>query len=345
MNVKLAIWMAAAVAFAGYVPLAHAQSDGSVPVTVENFIRAETDLYFSTVALKEGGFGKFEHHRELASIDVQPIIRMNRDTLYSAMVVDLDAGPVTITLPDPGKRFMAMQVIDEDQYSRPAVYAPAKRTYTRKEVGTRYMIAGVRTLVNPNDPDDIKRVHVLQDGLKVEQPKGPGTFEVLKWDPVSQKKIRDALIVLGTTLTDTSRSFGMKNEVDPVQRLISVATTWGGNPRKDAIYLNYTPTRNDGETVYKLKLNDVPVDGFWSISLYNADGYFQKNDLNAYTLNNLTSKKGTDGSVTIQFGGCDGTIVNCLPIMKGWNYTARLYRPRAEILDGKWTFPEPQPAN
>jgi hypothetical protein len=29
---------------------------------------------------------------------------------------------------------------------------------------------------------------------------------------------------------------------------------------------------------------------------------------------------------------------NCLPIMPGWNYTVRLYRPRAEILNGKWTF-------
>ncbi len=37
-------------------------------------------------------------------------------------------------------------------------------------------------------------------------------------------------------------------------------------------------------------------------------------------------------------------IPNCLPVMKGWNYTVRLYRPGAEILSGKWTFPEPQPA-
>ena len=71
-----------------------------IPVTVENFIRAESDLYFSAVALKEDGFGKFEHHRELSPIDAQTIIRMNRDTLYSAAVFDLEAGPVTVTLPD-----------------------------------------------------------------------------------------------------------------------------------------------------------------------------------------------------------------------------------------------------
>ena len=120
---------------------------------------------------------------------------------------------------------------------------------------------------------------------------------------------------------------------------------WGGNPRKDAIYLNFTPPKNDGNTIYKLNVKDVPVDGFWSISLYNADGYYQKNPYDAYSLNNITSKKNADGSVAIQFGGCDGKIPNCLPIMNGWNYTVRLYRPRPEILNGKWKFPEPQPAS
>jgi hypothetical protein len=94
-----------------------------------------------------------------------------------------------------------------------------------------------------------------------------------------------------------------------------------------------------------LKVHDVPVDGFWSISLYNAQGYFEKNAYDAYSLNNITSSKNADGSVGIQFGGCDGKIPNCLPIMKGWNYTVRLYRPRAEILNGKWAFPEAQPVN
>ena len=113
---------------------------------------------------------------------------------------------------------------------------------------------------------------------------------------------------------------------------------------KDAIYLNFTPPQNDGKTVYKLNVRDVPVDGFWSISLYNAEGYYQKNSLDVYSLNNITAKKSADGSVDVQFGGFDGKVPNCLPIMPGWNYTVRLYRPRAEILDGKWTFPEPKSA-
>jgi hypothetical protein len=92
-------------------------------------------------------------------------------------------------------------------------------------------------------------------------------------------------------------------------------------------------------------VKDVPVDGFWSISLYNAEGFFVPNKFNAYTLNNITAKKNAEGTVAVQFGGCDGQIANCLPTMPGCNYIVRLYRPRAEILDGKWKFPNASPVN
>ena len=82
-----------------------------------------------------------------------------------------------------------------------------------------------------------------------------------------------------------------EGEVDPIRHLIVTATGWGLNPDKDAIYLNVTPKRNDGKTIHTLTVKDVPVDGFWSISLYNAQGYFEKNAANAYSLNNITAKK------------------------------------------------------
>src|SRR5580693_9280412 len=90
-----------------------APDDHPITVTPDNFVRAESDLYFSGV-VKDGGFGKFMHRREPTPIAKQTVIRMNRDTLYPAAVVDLDAGPVTITLPDPGKRFLSMQFFFND---------------------------------------------------------------------------------------------------------------------------------------------------------------------------------------------------------------------------------------
>jgi len=42
-------------------------------------------------------------------------------------------------------------------------------------------------------------------------------------------------------------------------------------------------------------------------------------------VNNITAKKNADGSIAVQFGGCDGKISNCLPTMPGWNYMVRLF--------------------
>ena len=69
---------------------------------------------------------------------------------------DLDAGPVTITLPDAGKRFMSMQVISEDHYVPMVVYTAGARMLTREKVGTRYVAVAIRMLVDPNDPKDVQ---------------------------------------------------------------------------------------------------------------------------------------------------------------------------------------------
>lgn len=322
-------------------PLDAARKGPLLQVTAENFTRAETDLFFGISALKDGAFGKFLHRRNVMGVDDQFVVRGNRDTLYSVAVFDLDAGPVTITMPDPGARFQALQIIDQDQYVPNVFYGKGSHTLTREDIGTRYVGAAVRTLVDPTNEDDVKQATALQDAIVVKQGQ-VGSFEMPNWDPASQKKIRDALLALAESLPDTRRAFGPRGKVDPVRFLIASASAWGGNPDKDALYLNFTPAKNDGSTVYHLSVGQVPVDGFWSISVYNAEGYYARNDYNAYTLNNLTAKKGADGSIDVQFGGCDGKIANCLPITPGWNYMVRLYRSRPEILSGEWKFPEAQ---
>jgi hypothetical protein len=335
----------AAPAFAqAPAPAAAAGTKATVPVTVATFARAESDRYFGTV-VRRGGLGKFEHNRTPTPIDKQDVVRMNRDTLYSSAVFDLDAGPVTITLPDPGKRFMSLLVIDEDHYNPPVIYAPGSITLSKEKIGTRYVQVAVRTLANANEPADVKAANALQDRIESKQPGGPGRFEVPNWDAASQDKIRNLLLALGTVsgAGPTTKRFGAKGEVDAVQHLIATAGGWGGNPREAAVYTPVFPKANDGKTVHRLTVKDVPVDGFWSISIYDEKGYFRKNALDSYSLNNLTARPNPDGSVTVQFGGCAKDSPNCLVTPPGWNYIVRQYRPRKEILDGTWKFPEAQP--
>lgn len=309
------------------------------PVTWDNFVRAETDKYFKSYS-QLAGIGNLYNIRKPTPIDAQKIIRMNRDTLYSIVVVDLTS-PVTITKPDTGSRFQSMQVLNEDEYTTMVVYKPGKYTLTQDELGTRYAMIGLRTLVDANDPADIKKVNDIQDQIKVEQA-SKGNLEIPNWDKTSQDRLRAALQVLASTMTDTSKAFGTKEDTDSAAHMIGAAWGWGANPVKDAKYLNVTPAMNDGKTPYTLSVKDVPVDGFWSISIYNGEGYFVQNKYDAYSINNITGKKGKDGSYTIHFGG-DPNQPNYLPIMDGWNYIVRLYQPRQEILDGTWKFPAPQP--
>ncbi|WP_049770493.1 DUF1254 domain-containing protein [Desulforapulum autotrophicum] len=119
-------------------------------------------------AVKIDAFGKLCHHKKPTTIEKQNVVRMNRDTLYSNGVFDFDAAPLTINMPDPGQRFMSLQVIFQDHYTVDVVYAPGLQAYTREKVGTRYAYHIFRTLADPQNLDDLKAANTLQDAIKVE---------------------------------------------------------------------------------------------------------------------------------------------------------------------------------
>ncbi len=307
------------------------------PVTIDNFVRAETDT-----AIRNGvdlvGLGKFFHIRVPTPIDNQPIIRMNRDTLYSSVILDLSK-PATVTLPHTGGRYMSLHVINQDHYMF-AVTKPGRHELTKEKVGSRYAFLTVRIFMDANDPKDIAAANALQDELKVEGG-ATGPLDLPDWDRDQLKTARGALNTLAKMGADASRGFGTREETDPLQHLVGAAAGWGGLPKTNAVYEIKVVEKNDG-TPYSVTVKDAPVDAFWSITVYNTDGYIDRNDRGAYSFNNVTAKANKDGAITIHFGGCEDDRINCLPISEGWNYAARMYQPRKEILNGSWTFPVPE---
>ena len=164
-----------------------------VIVTRDNFVRAETDFHFAQT-VRDAGFGRLVNRRDMVPVDRQGVVRMNRDTLYSSGVFDLATAPVTITLPDPGRRYMSLQVISEDQYTLVA-YAPGRYTIDETQAGARYAMLLRRTLADPRRTDDMAAAHRLQDATVVEQPR-TGTFEVPHWDSASREAVREELVAL-----------------------------------------------------------------------------------------------------------------------------------------------------
>jgi hypothetical protein len=282
------------------------------------------------------------HIRTPTPIDRQDVVRMNRDTLYSAGIFDLSE-PVTIVKPETGGRFQSMLVINQDHSMLPVEHGAGEFVLTEEKVGTRYVMAVFRTFVDANNPDDIKAANALQDKIEVRQT-APGTFAVPEWDEASLETVSGAIKILASTLPNFNGCFGDTSTLDPIRHLLGTAAGWGGNPDNAARYDNVTPEKNDGQTPYSLTVKDVPVDGFWSITVYNKDGYMQQNEQNAYSFNNVTAKKNADGGVTVNFGGGPDALNN-LPVTPGWNYTVRMYQPKKEIIDGAWSFPKAQPVN
>ena len=219
------------------------------------------------------------------------------------------------------------------------------RADAEDEVGTRFALVLFRTFVDAADPADLAAAHAAQDGIALTGG-ADGPFEAPDWDRESLAAARKAVSDLAAaTGFDASRAFGRKDEVDPVDHLVGAMAGWAGQPAATASAIIDSVKANDGDTPYAVTVRDVPVDAFWSVTVYNADGYLEPNPLGRNSFNNVSAKPNEDGSYTLHFGGCDDGRVNCIPITPGWNYAVRMYEPRQEILDGSWTFPAFEPAS
>jgi len=309
-------------------------------VNAYNYVRAETDTQMKGyVAAPYNAFGKFAHGRKAYDVDHQVTLSANRDTIYSMAVFDLSKSPVTITLPDPKGRYMSLMRLSQNHDIYPAIIAPAKVTITEEEIGTRYIFVALRTFADPADSKDMDAAHKLQDAVIVKQTDSGDASGIPEWNQEQKLAMREAYNTQGSTFGNTGKMFGVKCDRSYFDDAMGVAVGWGGLQAKDAYYLPIQVEKNDGKTPYTITVpKDVPVDAFWSVTVYDQGRYMVKNKQNRYAYNSVTTKKNKDGSVTIHFGG-DPKADNYMPIMDGWLYLVRFYRPRQEILDGTWTFP------
>ena len=313
--------------------------EAKVPVHMKNINTVETHMQLARYQKAAGGINRFKHAREMVPIDKQTTIAMNRDTFYSLGVINLDK-PVIITLPDAGERYMALQVIDEDHYTPFIIHEPGPHTLTRENVGTRYAFVMIRTFVDPNDPEDVRKVHALQDAITLEGG-GKTPFVRPDYDMETYRALfKDLQKLLRYWNGDTRGAMGKRGEVNELIHTVATIAGWGLNPPYEAMY-EVVNGDFDPQKLYRIDVPaHVPVKAFWSISVYNKKGFFEKNDLDAYTVNSVTAKKNDDGSVTVWLGACKGRA-NCLPLpADGGYYQWRMYRPEPVVLEGRWHYPE-----
>jgi hypothetical protein len=190
------------------------------------------------------------------------------------------------------------------------------------------------------------------------------SFDLDKADPAVKKALQTApadgqalMAWKVPTLARVANGWSMNTDTMGVygnyylKRAIIAQVGLGANLPEDAIYpLNLGDSDGkplDGAHAYTIHFDKAaipPVDAFWSITLYDNEGFQVGNPLNRFAVSSwMPFKYNADGSLDLYFQtespGADKEA-NWLPAPKGpFNLTMRLYAPKSEALTGKWNPP------
>lgn len=378
--------------------------------------------------LANGPANTFVHNRDLTNVQTQKVTSPNNDTMYSRSMLDLRAGPVEITLPATGDRYISLQLVD--MYTNTIAVLG---TRTTGGGGGRFFIAGphgdapagairapsdwvfalVRTLVD--GPSDVAAVRAVQDGLAIRGGAGraitmPVPARDAPWQtyfgaagglivdsppPITDDALFDRIAPIGLSRTgfrppEFSATAIRRIELGMAEaRVVATQSRLGKQvvggwaypswdlgrfeqdyefraqtaiaglfalPLDEALYTRSVGDAADGlfhKEKYHLHFASgalPPVDGFWSVTLYEAtpDGqfFFTPNAIDRYSIGNRTPGlvHGADGSLDIWIAREDpgaGRHANWLPAPKDKPFvlSMRAFLPQAPLLNGTYRFP------
>lgn len=202
--------------------------------------------------------GHVGHQRALSDPGLRVGVAPNVDTLYSVAWLDLDAGEHVLHTPDVGGRYASWQVGLADTGSP---WAFGQRTHGsrvpplvlrrgplgsherggRLEVVTphRFLMVCGRVLVEPDDPDDLARVHALQDRVRLEAPvalppQEPEGLRDVDLDPVPREAETSDPAAFSRSLARVLRDLAPSAVPDRVREDLAVCDLPSGT-RRDAV--------------------------------------------------------------------------------------------------------------
>lgn len=307
-----------------------------VAVTLENYKVAESDLAFNKVT-RFVGMNQFLH-RPVDAFDLenQTVVRMNRDTIYSGAVVNISEG-ATVTLPESDGRYVSMMIVQNDHYIDQVFKTPGEHAI---EADTEFVMVVLRIRANADDPEDGEKIRALQQAARISA-KSTDTHVMPNYDIEQLKALRKKLTAEAAEMGSYNGMQGARGAVDERMHLLGTAVGWGLLPDVNARYLSYG--QQDGQGCFQATYPVPPFDeqGFFSITMYDADGWLfsDRAVLNEYNL-----EFSDDGTFDVNFGECGDSAKNNLPLADGWNFVLRVYEPRLEELDA-YTLPTPLKVN
>jgi len=302
----------------------HADDAGEkIGVTLDNYEVAESDLAFYNVTKLVGMNTLFHFPTGTFDLDNQTVVRMNRDTYYSAAVIDTTQG-ATLTIPETNGRYLSVMVVQNDHYIDQVFLEPGTHEITSD---TDFAMVAMRIRANQSDPEDNEAIAALRAGVKLEVG-GNASHVRPNYDMEQLVALRDELTVEGTKLGSLMGMQGAHGTIEPMMHLYGTAIGWGLLPDAQAQYLGSPKFNNDGCYMASYAAPPFNDPGFFSITMYDADGWIFTED---GILNEFNMTLNEDGSFDAYFGEC-GDVDNNLPTVEGWNYILRIYEPKLDEL-------------
>ena len=274
--------------------------DVKVPVTVENFAEVEVDARMYRF-YEEGGLNKGMVYDEVTPTERQAVPRMNRDTLYAGIQVDTSEG-YTISIPEHDEnRYVSVYILD-NEHKTLHILKGAGSTHTfDKQEDTRWIVAIPRVQVfDAKDEADIAIARDILYAVNIDSgsmvPK-----PVVNWDWQKMMELRaDYEKDMRGNITQYPADWqGKRGEVDRYAgHNMAVATSWGLFPSTEVVYIAQAPEK--GTDVCYSATYEVPENtAFWSMTVYNAEGYLFSDDNN---INSEVAELNSDGTFTLYYG-------------------------------------------
>ena len=309
------------------------QSDG-VSATAENYPTLETARQL-LIAQSRAAVNQFAHSRKLTPTDDQPVVRMNRDTYYSFVVVDVSQGASITIPPIPEGKYVSVQPVTMDHRIQPMSYGSGTFELATHYGSHMYLIVRLDNTLSEAE------ANAIQDGMAINagsaQPFAAEPVNRESFDAVEQSlraKLSELVATFGgdavygmfTAPTDDSRGL-----YDFDKYTVGAAIGWGGAQLGDNLY--ESSPNYPAEGCYSATFDDPDNGAFWSFTVYDQNG-FMFDDV-AHMSSDIATAN-ADGTYTVNMG-CGADAENNLPISNDtgvFNFVVRHYIPSERVKFG-----------
>lgn len=310
-------------------------AEGGEPVTMDNVVRAETAKYFAEETIKSGP-NTFRHERDGIQLDNQTVIRSNFDLIYSYGVYDASKG-LEISVP-PYDLYHIVHVFDENHVTLDVVYPGETKTISPDQLTYGdHVYLFMRTQPPSTDAAGMDALHERQDSVTVKAGSSQPYVSEVKYDVDSFNTLRNDLIARAPKEDVVYKGFieDLDDIISPYYQMTNLAG-WGGLPSSHAYYFVVAPGDEGARTGEPASVTfpapPIQADraGYWSLTVYNADGWVKTDP---FKISSLEATPNEDGTYTLNFNGPEGSINN-LQAPENWNALFRAYLPTSldEIL-------------